>query len=63
MSDDDLLDIVDLVACCFDCCPQFVLRFVADAAEDVANGWAPNFGVIPAASGFPKDEALVRVVN
>lgn len=63
MSDYDLLDVLELVACCFDCCPQLVLWFVANAGEDVADYRAPYFRVIFAAAGFPEDEAFMRMVN
>lgn len=63
MSYDDLFDVFDLVACCFDCCAQFVFWFIADAGEDVADYWAPYFWVVFAAACFPEDKAFVGVIN
>jgi len=63
VSYDDLFDVLDLVACCFDCGAQFVFWFVTDAGEDVADYGAPYFGVVFAAACFPEDEPFVRVFD
>ena len=63
MSDDDLLDILDLVACCFDSGTQFVLWLVPNASENVGEYWAPYFRVVFPTTCFPEDETFVRVLD
>lgn len=61
--DDDLLDILDLIASRFDRGAELVARLVADPCEDVRERRPPDFRVVFAAAGFPEDEALVRVLD
>lgn len=63
MTDDDLLDVLQLVARRLDGGLELVLGLVVDAAEDVGDDGAPDGGVVDAAAGLPQDDAVVRVVD
>lgn len=63
MSNNDLLDVLDLVTSGLDSGAQFVLGFVSNAAEDVGNDRSPDFWVVFPTARFPEDEAFVRMVN
>jgi hypothetical protein len=63
MSNDDLLDILDLVTGCLDSGAQFVLGFVSNATKDIREHRAPNFWVVFPATRLPEDKAFVRMVD
>jgi len=63
VSNDDLLDVFDLVACSFDCGSQLMCRLVADSREDIADDWAPDLWIVLPAAGFPENEAFMRVLD
>ena len=63
MSNDDLLDILDLVTSRLDGGAEFVLRLVSNTTEEIRDNGAPDFWVVFAAAGLPENEAFVRMVN
>lgn len=63
VSDDDLLDILHLVAGSFDGSSELVLRLISDSREDVTDHRSPYFGVVLPAARLPEDEAFMRVLD
>lgn len=63
VSNNNLLNIFNLIACCFDLGTQLVMRFVSDTCEDVGELGAPDFGIVFPAASLPEDEAFVRVFD
>jgi hypothetical protein len=63
MSNDDLLNVLNLVPRCFDGRPQLMLRFIANSGKDIGQSRAPNLGIILAAASLPEDQAFDGVFN
>jgi hypothetical protein len=63
VTNDDLLDILNLVAGRLDLRVQLVLGLVAHAGEDIRQLGTPNCRVVFAGTCLPEDQAFVRVLD
>ena len=63
MANNDLLDILYLVAGGFDLSIEFMLWLVPDSREDVGYLRAPNRWVVLATPGLPQDKAFNRMLD
>lgn len=63
VSQDDLLDVFQLVTRGLDRRLQLMLRLISDACEDVRDRRPPHFRVVLPAARLPQDQALVRVLH
>lgn len=63
MSNDDFLDILDLIARGSNSRTQLMFRFITDAREDIADNRTPDFRIVFAAASFPEDEAFMGMFD
>lgn len=63
MSNDDLLDVLELMASSLNCSIQFVTRLVFDSREDVGDLRSPHSRVVFATACLPEYTPLDRMVN